>query len=112
LLPTQWKLGLELWFLGHKSEQREFPGPSGGGGGIRTHETLSGLTVFKTAGVNRFPTPPFFFTTCYILTYAAFADNPCPAANAVMFADVGALAVGPRASTPARFLHSPAPREW
>ena len=30
----------------------------GGGGGIRTHETLSGLTVFKTAGVNRFPTPP------------------------------------------------------
>src|SRR5271155_1044131 len=33
---------------------------AGGGGGIRTHETLSGLTVFKTAGVNRFPTPPFF----------------------------------------------------
>src|SRR5579864_3860587 len=32
----------------------------GGGGGIRTHETLSGLTVFKTAGVNRFPTPPGF----------------------------------------------------
>ncbi len=31
---------------------------AGGGGGIRTHETLSGLTVFKTAGVNRFPTPP------------------------------------------------------
>jgi hypothetical protein len=31
----------------------------GGGGGIRTHETLSGLTVFKTAGVNHFPTPPF-----------------------------------------------------
>jgi site-specific recombinase XerD len=30
----------------------------GGGGGIRTHETLSGLTVFKTAGVNHFPTPP------------------------------------------------------
>ena len=29
---------------------------NGGGGGIRTHETLSGLTVFKTAGVNRFPT--------------------------------------------------------
>ncbi len=26
---------------------------SGGGGGIRTPETLSGLTVFKTAGVNR-----------------------------------------------------------
>jgi hypothetical protein len=31
---------------------------SGGGGGIRTHETLSGLTVFKTAGFNRSPTPP------------------------------------------------------
>jgi hypothetical protein len=33
-------------------------GVNGGGGGIRTHETLSGLTVFKTAGVNHFPTPP------------------------------------------------------
>jgi hypothetical protein len=34
------------------------PRLNGGGGGIRTHETLSGLTVFKTAGVNHFPTPP------------------------------------------------------
>jgi hypothetical protein len=34
---------------------------AGGGGGIRTHETLSGLTVFKTAGVNRFPSPPYNF---------------------------------------------------
>ena len=32
---------------------------TGGGGGIRTPETLSGLTVFKTAGFNRSPTPPF-----------------------------------------------------
>jgi hypothetical protein len=39
-------------------EQRENDGLVGGGGGIRTHETLSGLTVFKTAGVNHFPTPP------------------------------------------------------
>src|SRR5258708_37177126 len=31
---------------------------SGGGGGIRTPETLSSLTVFKTAGFNRSPTPP------------------------------------------------------
>jgi len=31
----------------------------GGGGGIRTHETLSGLTVFKTAAFNRSATPPF-----------------------------------------------------
>jgi integrase len=30
----------------------------GGGGGIRTHETLSGLTVFKTAAFNRSATPP------------------------------------------------------
>ena len=37
------------------------PGSVGGGGGIRTHETLSGLTVFKTAGFNRSPTPPAFF---------------------------------------------------
>ena len=32
---------------------------SGGGGGIRTPVTLSGQTVFKTAGFNRSPTPPF-----------------------------------------------------
>src|SRR3974390_2803648 len=31
---------------------------SGGGGGIRTPETLTGLTVFKTAGFNHSPTPP------------------------------------------------------
>ncbi len=31
---------------------------AGGGGGIRTPETLSSLTVFKTAGFNRSPTPP------------------------------------------------------
>ena len=30
----------------------------GGGGGIRTHETLSGLTVFKTVAFNRSATPP------------------------------------------------------
>ena len=30
----------------------------GGGGGIRTPGTLSGPTVFKTAGFNRSPTPP------------------------------------------------------
>ena len=30
----------------------------GGGGGIRTPGTLSGPTVFKTAGLNRSPTPP------------------------------------------------------
>jgi hypothetical protein len=37
---------------------------SGGGGGIRTPETLSGLTVFKTAGFNRSPTPPFLIIAC------------------------------------------------
>ena len=39
-------------------ERRKMPRLAGGGGGIRTHETLSGLTVFKTAGFNRSPTPP------------------------------------------------------
>ena len=39
----------------------------GGGGGIRTPETLSGLTVFKTAGFNRSPTPPFL-----IVAYSAY----------------------------------------
>jgi uncharacterized protein (DUF779 family) len=36
----------------------------GGGGGIRTPETLTGLTVFKTAGFNRSPTPPLLSITC------------------------------------------------
>ncbi len=36
----------------------------GGGGGIRTPETLSSLTVFKTAGFNRSPTPPKLSITC------------------------------------------------
>ncbi len=31
---------------------------SGGGGGIRTPETLTGLTVFKTAAFNHSATPP------------------------------------------------------
>ena len=35
----------------------------GGGGGIRTPETLSGLTVFKTAGFNHSPTPPLLSLT-------------------------------------------------
>ena len=30
----------------------------GGGGGIRTHETLSGLPVFKTGAFNRSATHP------------------------------------------------------
>ena len=34
-------------------------GKQGGGGGIRTHETLSRLTVFKTAPFGRSGTPPF-----------------------------------------------------
>src|SRR5713226_4559433 len=37
---------------------------TGGGGGIRTPETLSSLTVFKTAGFNRSPTPPPPILTC------------------------------------------------
>jgi hypothetical protein len=42
-----------------------YTGFSGGGGGIRTPVTLSGQTVFKTAGFNHSPTPPFL-----ILTYS------------------------------------------
>jgi hypothetical protein len=33
-------------------------GRSGGGGGIRTHEGLSSLPVFKTGAFNRSATPP------------------------------------------------------
>src|SRR5260370_8823989 len=47
---------------------------AGGGGGIRTPETLSGLTVFKTAGFNRSPTPPFLILT-HSMGYRAICDN-------------------------------------
>src|SRR6202162_4155004 len=42
---------------------RSGPSTNGGGGGIRTPETLSSLTVFKTAGFNRSPTPPIVYST-------------------------------------------------
>ena len=47
--------------MGKLVELRENVRLAGGGGGIRTHETLSGLTVFKTAGFNHSPTPPGSF---------------------------------------------------
>jgi hypothetical protein len=46
----------------------------GGGGGIRTPETLSGLTVFKTAGFNRSPTPPFLILTDPVI-WSAFVHS-------------------------------------
>ena len=49
----------------------QISGYGGGGGGIRTPETLSGLTVFKTAGFNRSPTPP----SPIIPTSAALSGN-------------------------------------
>ena len=40
-------------------QQREFVSESvGGGGEIRTHDTLTGIAVFKTARFNRSRTPP------------------------------------------------------
>ena len=51
------KLGT-LVVLKQRGEQRESAELTGGGGGIRTHETLSGLTVFKTVVFDRSTTPP------------------------------------------------------
>ena len=45
-------------FLRFGREQRGFIGLIGGGGGIRTHETLTGLTVFKTVAIDHSATPP------------------------------------------------------
>src|SRR5579863_170444 len=83
LLPIQRSRGPASKFLGDKWELADSRRPAGGGGGIRTHETLSGLTVFKTAGVNRFPTPPFSIARS-ILAYAAFDDNQRPATIAAI----------------------------
>src|SRR5271163_1614475 len=53
-------------FWGESDRDREKRRLAGGGGGIRTPGALSGPTVFKTAGFNRSPTPPFL-----ILAYSA-----------------------------------------
>ena len=45
---------------------------SGGGRGIRTPERVSPLTVFKTAGFNHSPIPPFI-----ILTDSLVCDHVC-----------------------------------
>lgn len=37
---------------------RDNPARLGGGGEIRTHDTLSDMTVFKTVAFNRSATPP------------------------------------------------------
>jgi hypothetical protein len=52
--------------------EREKNRRNGGGGGIRTPGTLSGPTVFKTAGFNRSPTPPFL-----IVAYSSFYRRIC-----------------------------------
>ena len=44
--------------LGHCDDKGENSRLVGGGGGIRTPGTLSGPTVFKTAGLNLSATPP------------------------------------------------------
>lgn len=63
---------------------------NGGGGGIRTHETLSGLLVFKTSAFNHSATPPqglthrgvrplarsdLFYTHCQLLASSYNKDN-------------------------------------
>src|ERR1700739_4296816 len=44
----------------------------GGGRGIRTPGTLSGTTVFKTAGINRSPIPPRGWKRAMVLVYRTF----------------------------------------
>ena len=39
------------------------PNTSGGGGEIRTLETLSSLPPFQGGGINHYPTPPIFLYT-------------------------------------------------
>jgi hypothetical protein len=55
----------------------------GGGGGIRTLEAREGLAVFKTTGINHYPTPPnsAYLRTCFglllptILKYFTISVN-------------------------------------
>ena len=41
----------------------------GGGGGIRTHDALSDIAVFKTAALGLYATPPYFFIISHFSLY-------------------------------------------
>ena len=53
----------------HRSVSQTLSSIFGGGGGIRTHGTRKGSTVFKTASLNRSDTPPW--KGCYTLQFNA-----------------------------------------
>ena len=59
------KVGRKIEVSGVLKGTRKNPRLTGGGGGIRTPETLSSLTVFKTAAFNHSATPPIL-----ILSYS------------------------------------------
>src|SRR5712692_8255156 len=83
--PPTYSFGVTITENNRRDRSAESPRPHGhyltvlvaspwacGVGGIRTPETLSSLTVFKTAGFNRSPTPPLL-----ILTYKATSRGTC-----------------------------------
>ena len=41
----------------------------GGGGEIRTRDALSDIAVFKTAALNHYATPPYFFIITHFSLY-------------------------------------------
>src|ERR1700730_10494971 len=47
----------------------------GGGGGIRTHEGLSSLPVFKTGAFNRSATPPTLINQAFRWLEACFSET-------------------------------------
>ena len=52
---------------------------NGGGGEIRTLETVAGLAVFKTTGINHYPTPPKYdyrFRCLVLLLQSTFVYLP------------------------------------
>jgi hypothetical protein len=55
----------KLKFFGNEvsAAESQTSGENGGGRGIRTPDTLSGIAVFKTAGINRSPIPPRMVST-------------------------------------------------
>ncbi len=76
-------------------ENAQYRGLTGGGGGIRTHERLAPLPIFKTGAFNRSATPPNLINQALTRFWLAARPFECPLI-AHFFSISGAVPTLPR----------------